>query len=57
MFRAVSTVSRELRELRETSYQFEEPFVVDHSKFEAAFGADPTSHETAIDRTLDWYRS
>ena len=57
LFRAVSTVSRELRELRETSYQFEEPFVVDHSKFEAAFGADPTPHETAIDRTLDWYRS
>jgi len=57
MFRVVSTVSAELRELRETMYQFEEPFVVDHSKFAETFAADPTPHEEAIERTLAWYRS
>jgi nucleoside-diphosphate-sugar epimerase len=57
LFRILSTVSADLRELRETRYQFEEPFVVDHSKFEDAFGADPTPHEEAIERTLEWYRS
>jgi len=57
MFRVVSTVSSELRELRETMYQFEDPFVVDHSKFAEAFGADPTPHGDAIERTLEWYRN
>jgi len=41
--------------VRETLYQFEEPFVVDHSKFAKAFGADPTPHEVAIERTLEFY--
>ena len=57
LFRAVSTFSGELKELRETMYIFEKPFVVDHSKFADAFGADPTPHEEAIDRTLEWYQS
>lgn len=57
MFRVVSTFSRELKELRETMYLFEEPFVVDHSKFADAFGADPTPHNEAIERTLEWYES
>ena len=57
MFRVVSTFSRELKELRETMYLFEEPFVVDHSKFADAFGADPTPHDEAIKRTLEWYES
>lgn len=57
MFRVVSTFSAELKELRETMYMFEEPFVVDHSKFADAFGADPTPHAEAVERTLDWYRS
>lgn len=57
LFRAVSTFSSELKELRETMYIFEEPFVVDHSKFADAFGADPTPHGNAIEETLDWYQS
>jgi len=57
LFRAVSTFSAELRELHETMYMFEEPFEVDHSKFAEAFGADPTPHGEAIERTLEWYRS
>jgi len=57
MFRVVSTFSRELKELRETMYLFEDPFVVDHSKFADAFGADPTPHVEAIEQTLEWYES
>jgi nucleoside-diphosphate-sugar epimerase len=37
-------------------YQFDRPFIVDHSKFEKAFGANPTPHLEGMQRTLDWYR-
>ena len=56
IFAVLSRIHPTLRELRETRYQFQKPFVVDHSKFEAAFGADPTPHEQAIEATLEWYR-
>jgi hypothetical protein len=47
-----------LREMRETTYQFRAPFVIDASKFEAAFGhLEPTPHRDAVQRTLAWYRS
>ncbi|MFV1859851.1 MAG: hypothetical protein ACC647_10965 [Anaerolineales bacterium] len=45
-----------MRELKEVLYIVEEPFVVDHSKYEQAFGADTTPHRRAIRETLDWYR-
>ena len=37
-------------------YQFDRPFIVDHSKFEKAFGANPTPHLEGVKSTLDWYR-
>jgi nucleoside-diphosphate-sugar epimerase len=37
-------------------YQFDRPFIVDHSKFEAAFGENTTPHMDAIPPTLNWYR-
>jgi nucleoside-diphosphate-sugar epimerase len=47
-----------LREMRETTYQFREPFVIDASKFEAALGhLEPTPHHDAVQRTVAWYRS
>jgi nucleoside-diphosphate-sugar epimerase len=47
-----------LRELRETAYQFRRPFVVDSSKFEAAFGRiETTPHREAVESTVEWYRS
>jgi nucleoside-diphosphate-sugar epimerase len=47
-----------LRELRETTYQFRAPFVLDSSKFEAAFGPfESTPHPEAVTHTLAWYRS
>jgi nucleoside-diphosphate-sugar epimerase len=47
-----------LRELRETAYQFRQPFVIDSSKFERAFGRlEPTPHREAVERTVEWFRS
>lgn len=49
----------DLREMKEMLYEFEEPFIVDHSQFLQAFGADapqPTPHRQAIQETLAWYR-
>jgi nucleoside-diphosphate-sugar epimerase len=46
-----------LRELDETLYQFERPFISDPSKFQEAFGPfRPTSHPEAVERTVDWFR-
>jgi nucleoside-diphosphate-sugar epimerase len=46
-----------LRELNETLYQFERPFVSDSSKFQGAFGPfEPTPHPEAVRRTVDWFQ-
>jgi hypothetical protein len=51
-------VSPLLREVRETAYQFRAPFVIDSSKFDAAFGRlEPTPHSDAVEQTVAWYRS
>jgi len=44
-------------EAREVLYQFREPFVMDTTKFEDAFGRDVTPYATAIPATLDWHRA
>jgi nucleoside-diphosphate-sugar epimerase len=46
-----------MREMIEMLYEFEEPFVVDHSKFEQAFGERATPLKEAIGETVGWYRS
>ncbi len=47
-----------LREMRETAYQFQVPFVIDSSKFEAVFGRlKTTQHHDAVEQTVEWYRS
>lgn len=43
--------------VKETMYQSEQPWVVDHSKFIHAFGGQPTPHETAVAQTIAWYRT
>jgi nucleoside-diphosphate-sugar epimerase len=43
--------------VKETAYQREHPWVVDHSKFSHAFGGRPTPHEQAVSLTMDWFRS
>jgi nucleoside-diphosphate-sugar epimerase len=44
-----------LRAVREQQYQRTAPWVVDHSKFERAFGAHVTNHREAISTTIDWF--
>jgi nucleoside-diphosphate-sugar epimerase len=58
LFSLVSYLSPSLRELRDTRYQFESPWVVDHSEFAETFGPnpEPTPHEEAIRETLAWVR-
>jgi nucleoside-diphosphate-sugar epimerase len=61
MLRLIGLFSKPVRETVEMLYEFQEPFVVDHSRYAAAFGADnghgPTPLETAIAETVAWYRS
>ncbi len=42
--------------ISELFYEFEEDFVVDHSKFEQAFGNYATPLREAIRKTLEWYK-
>jgi nucleoside-diphosphate-sugar epimerase len=52
---ALGLVSPMLRAVREQQYQRVGPWVVDHTKFERAFGASVTPHRDAIRATLGWY--
>ena len=45
-----------IKEVKETMYEWEHPYIVDHSKFEQTLGADVTPHEVAIKETVAWYR-
>jgi nucleoside-diphosphate-sugar epimerase len=56
LFNTLSLVNRDLRELRELLYEFEEPFVVDHGKFTRAFGDHATPIKVAVHHTVAWFR-
>jgi len=45
-----------IRELKEILYQTEEDFIVDHTKFENAFGNHATPLDKAIRETVSWFR-
>ncbi|HEX2906243.1 MAG TPA: hypothetical protein VHO69_05240, partial [Phototrophicaceae bacterium] len=45
-----------LRGFGELLYQFEEPFIVDASKFEKTFGTIATPLPEAVRATVQWYR-
>ena len=58
MIRLIGLFNPLVRELNETLYQFEHPFISDASKFQAAFGPfEPTPHSEAVRRTVDSFRS
>lgn len=52
----MSWFNADMRPALEVFYQFDRPFIIDHSKFEKAFGARPTSHAQAIVETVNWVR-
>ena len=47
----------EAKETVEMMYEFENPFVIDSSKFEQTFGMRATPIREAIQETVAWYRS
>jgi nucleoside-diphosphate-sugar epimerase len=55
--RLLGLVKPAMREYLHTLYQFTERWVVDDSKFRAAFGDLPTPLGRAVDTTLEWYRA
>lgn len=55
--RALGLVNPMMRELAEMAYEFDEPFVLDTSKYESAFGAAGTPLTDAIAATVAWYRT
>src|SRR6266566_2678412 len=46
-----------IRELAEIEYEFEEPFVLDTTKYESTFGPAGTPLLAAITETVAWYRN
>ncbi|MFP3986493.1 NAD-dependent epimerase/dehydratase family protein [Streptomyces sp. E11-3] len=45
-----------IRELKEIRYQFDRPFVVDSSAYEAAFAVRATPLDEQVTATVDWWR-
>ncbi len=56
MMRLVGLFNPEAREMVEMMYEFEEPFIIDHGRYAAAFGSEVTPHAQAIKETVAWYR-
>jgi nucleoside-diphosphate-sugar epimerase len=56
LVKALGLVKPLMRELAEMSYEFEEDFVLDTSKFETKFGPSGTPLATALTDTITWYR-
>ncbi|MCF6378741.1 NAD-dependent epimerase/dehydratase family protein [Nocardioides KLBMP 9356] len=57
VLRASGAVSREMRELAETSYMFTDPFVLDSSASERRLGLSPTPIEVGLAATVAWWRA
>lgn len=55
--RALGLVSPMMRGLAEMTYQFEQTFVLDTTKYESTFGTATTPLATAIADTIAWYRT
>jgi len=45
-----------VKEVKEMMYEWDQPYVVEHSKFETAFGSSATPHKVAAEETIAWYR-
>ena len=56
MVRVAGLFARDIREVLEMIYEFEEPFVVDSSKFTSQFGIEGTPIREALTETIRWFR-
>lgn len=57
MLSVLGMVSPMMRSLAEMAYEFEQPFVLDTSKYEATFTTATTPLATAIADTIAWYQT
>jgi nucleoside-diphosphate-sugar epimerase len=57
LVRTLGLVNPMMRELAEMAYEFEEPFVLDTSKYQSTFGVAGTPLAAAITATIAWYRN
>ena len=57
LVRALGLVSPMMRGLAEMAYEFDEPFVLDTTKFQSTFGTVGTPLSTAVAETVAWYRA
>jgi len=45
-----------LKEVKEIMYGWEQPYIVNHKKYEDRFGNASTPHDIAIKETIQWYQ-
>jgi len=57
VMRALGLFNPTMRALVEMTYEFDESFVLDTTKFESTFGADGTPLARAVEETVSWYRA
>jgi nucleoside-diphosphate-sugar epimerase len=55
MMRLAGLFNPMAREMAEIMYEFDEPFIIDDSRYKAAFGNGVTPHREAIAETVAWY--
>jgi hypothetical protein len=56
MLRAIGLFNRNVHELLSTYYQFDAPFIADHSAFTSAFGGHITDWNEIIHATVESHR-
>jgi len=54
---SMGVVSPNWREMTELLYQWDRPYVYDHSKYDAAFGDKVTPHQDAVQQTIAWFKA
>ena len=57
VLRVLGLVNPLMRGLAEMAYEFDEPFVLDTSKYESTFATAATPLHTAVADTIAWYRT
>jgi nucleoside-diphosphate-sugar epimerase len=57
VFHALGLFSPMMKELRETRYQFDKPYILDSSAFQATFGMAPTPMDDALETIVAAYRN
>ena len=57
MVKALALFVPILREVNEMAYEFEEPFVMDHRRFERTFGMKATPLRESIQATVEWFKA